>query len=311
MTPPVGPRAVRKFPFRFTLISLVLSVALAGCTRDTRDLPEAESPQKIVSLVPAVTEILFAIGAGDRVVGISDFDTYPPEALNRPRVGALIDPNVETILALQPDLVIAYGTQSLLRERLAVGGIRQFPFVTGQTIGHILDSIRALGRELGLQENGDRLAQEIQDTLDRLRNTRPTDPPTVLLAHYRDLGTMGSFYSAGADSYYGELIEIAGGRNIFADVPENAFQPTLEAILDRAPEVIIELLPSNLDGDQQRERRLRDWAALSSVPAVRNGRVYVLAGDYLLLVGPRLGQIALDFADVIRTGHVSSSYTRE
>ena len=311
MTPPVGPRAVRKFPFRFTLISLVLSVTLAGCTRDTRDLPEAEPPQKIVSLVPAVTEILFAIGAGDRVVGISDFDTYPPEALNRPRVGALIDPNVETILALQPDLVIAYGTQSLLRERLAVGGIRQFPFVTGQTIGHILDSIRGLGRELGLQENGDRLAQEIQGTLDRLRNTRPANPPTVLLAHYRDLGTMGSFYSAGADSYYGELIEIAGGQNIFADVPENAFQPTLEAILDRAPEVIIELLPSNLDGDQQRERRLEDWAALSSVPAVRNGRVYVLAGDYLLLVGPRLRQVALDFADVIRTGQVSSSYTRE
>ena len=74
----------------------------------------------------AVTEILFAIGAGDRVVGISDFDTYPPEALNRPRVGALIDPNVETILALQPDLVIAYGTQSLLRERLAVEGFASF-----------------------------------------------------------------------------------------------------------------------------------------------------------------------------------------
>ncbi len=311
MTPPVRRCAVRRLPFRFTLVSLVLSVALAGCTRDTRDLPEAEPPQNIVSLVPAVTEILFAIGAGDRVVGISDFDTYPPEALNRPRVGALIDPNMETILALQPDLVIAYGTQSLLKERLAVGGIRQFPFVTGPTIDGILDSIRALGGELGLEENSDRLAQEIQDTLDQLRNTRPANPPTVLLAHYRDLGTMGSFYSAGADSYYGELIEIAGGKNIFSDVSDNAFQPSLEEVLDRAPEVIIELLPSNLGGDQQRERRLGDWAALSSVPAVRNGRVYVLAGDYLLLVGPRLGQVALDFAAVIRTGQVSSSYTPE
>jgi iron complex transport system substrate-binding protein len=287
------------------LLGLAPAIVLIAASCAPGGTPASrEQPQRIVSLVPTTTEILFAIGAGDRVVGISDFDTYPPEALDRPRVGALINPNVETILALEPDLVITYGTQSLLQEQLAVGGIRQFPFVTGP-IDHILGSIRALGNELGLEANSERLAGEISDTLDRLRRTRPRDPQKVLLVHSRDLGTLGTFYSAGANSYLGELIDIAGGQNLFDDVDENAFQPTLEEVFARGPEIIVELLPSSAGGEEQIAARRRDWDAMASVPAVANGRVYILAEDYLLLVGPRLHRVAEDLASVIRTEAVS------
>jgi len=295
---------VGELPIKITLIGLVSLALLTACGSEPSEIEAPETPQRIISLVPTVTEILFAIGAGDRVVGISDFDTYPPEALARPRVGALINPNLEKIFELQPDLVITYGTQALLQERLAVVGIRQFPFVTGPT-EHILGTIRALGRELGLEENSESLAGEIFDVLESLRRTRPPDPPAVLLVHSRDLGTMGSFYSAGSDSYFGELIDIAGGRNLFDDVAANAFQPSLEEVLDRGPEIIIELLPSDRGGENQLALRYQDWNALTSIPAVQNGRLYVLADDYLLLVGPRLHQVARDLANVIRTDSVT------
>jgi iron complex transport system substrate-binding protein len=290
--------------FTLPVIALIVSVVVASCTLQNRT-PSDGPPQRIVSLVPTVTEILFAIGAGDRVVGISDYDTYPAEALNRPRVGALIDPNIEKIFELDPDLVITYGTQSLLQERLAVGGIRQFPFVTGP-VDHILGSIRALGRDLDLDRKAETLASEIEGRLDRLRETRPADPPRVLLVHSRDAGNLGGFYSAGGDSYFGELLDIAGGQNLFDDVGANAFQPTLEEVLNRGPEVIVELLPSSGDTPGELARRREDWSVLTSVPAVRNQRVYVLAGDHLLLVGPRLAQVADELAAVIRTEALTS-----
>jgi iron complex transport system substrate-binding protein len=293
-----------RVPLRFALIGVVSLACMAGC-QGVPEIPDSpEKPQRIVSLVPTVTEILFAIGAGDRVVGISDFDTYPPEALDRPRVGALINPNLEMIFGLRPDLVITYNTQALLQERLAVGNIRQFPFVSGPT-DHVLDSIRALGVELGLEENSERLVSEIDGTMESLRRTRPPDRPSVLLVQYRDMGTMGSFYSAGSQSYFNELIDIAGGRNLFEDVEQNAFQPSLEEVLNRGPEVIIEMLPTDQGGDAQLALRREDWYALTSIPAVQNGRVYILAEDYLLLVGPRLHRVAQDLAGVIRTETVS------
>ncbi len=282
------------------LLPFSLSLILSACAGPAeRDLPEATAPQRVVSLVPTVTETLFALGAGDRIVGVSDFDDYPLEAMDRPRVGALINPNVERIFQLQPDLVITYGTQSLLQEQLAAAGIRQYPFNSG-SIRHLLESIRALGREMGLAEEGDRLSFEIDAALDAIREGSGVHRPTVLLAHNREIGTMGSFYTEGGGSYFDELIEIAGGQNIFSDVDENVFQPSLEEVLKRAPEVIIELLPSDQDGRARIDQRLADWQALATLPAVRDGRVYVLAGDHLLLAGPRLHLAGAEMADAIQ-----------
>jgi iron complex transport system substrate-binding protein len=278
-------------------VSGLIALLLASCARaDTSD-PSARTPQRIVSLVPTVTEILFALDAGDRVVGISDYDTYPPEAMDRPRVGALIDPNLEEIFALRPDLVMTYGSQSLLSERLAGAGIETYPYESG-SIKHILDSIRDIADRIGSVEAGNALAGEIETALEQVRERASERPPRVLLVHSRDAGTLGSFYTGGSRSYFDELIEIAGGRNIFADVDENAFQPTLEEVLWRSPEVIIELLPSERSSDG-RAQRIDDWSRLTTLPAVRNGRVHVLSGDYFMLVGPRLPQAARELAEAV------------
>lgn len=288
------------------LLPVLLSLVLCACTAPPNASNPNAAPERVVSLVPTVTEILFALGAGDRVVGVSDFDNYPPEAMERPRVGALINPNVERIFQLQPDLVITYGTQFLLQERLAAAGIRQYPFVSG-SIQHVLESIRALGREMDLAEESDRLSSEIELTLESIREGSGENRPKVLLAHNREIGTMGSFYTGGGRSYFDELIQIAGGQNIFGDIDENIFQPSLEEVLKRAPEVIIELLPSDPEGKARIDQRLADWQALAAVPAVREGRVYVLSGDHLLLVGPRLHLAAAEMAEAIRGRSVTSN----
>jgi iron complex transport system substrate-binding protein len=288
-------------------VPVLLSLALSSCTASPDpNRTEGVAPQRVVSLVPTVTETLFALGAGDRVVGVSDFDNYPLEAMERPRVGALINPNVEKVFQLQPDLVITFGTQSLLQERLQAAGIRQYAFTSG-SIQHVLDSIRALGREMDLTEEGDRLSDEITAGLDAIRKSSDDNRPRVLLAHNREIGTMGSFYTGGSRSYFDELIDIAGGRNIFSDVDENIFQPSLEEVFKRAPEVIIELLPSDPDGRFRLDERLMDWQVLAAVPAVRDGRVYVLSGDHLLLVGPRLHLAAAEIAEAIQGRSLTSN----
>ncbi len=257
------------------------------------------APQRIVSLVPAVTEMLFALGAGDRVVGVSDYDTYPPEALERPRVGALINPNLEKIFELQPDLVITYGTQALLRDRLGVAGIRQYPFVHGP-VEEMLTYVQELGRELQLEHRGLELAGEIRSELSKIRDDAPRVRPLVFLVHSREVGTMGTFYSGGSRSFFNELIEVAGGENIFGDVDDDTLQPSLEEVLERQPDVIIELLPSNRGDPPEIAERLTDWQKLATIPAVRNRRVHILAGDYLLLIGPRLHLAARRFAEAIQ-----------
>lgn len=279
---------------------LVAVLQFPGCSQQS-NLPASgpyDPPHRIVSLVPAVTEMLFAMGAGDRVVGVSSFDTFPPEVLAIPRVGALLDPNLERIFELQPDLVVTYGSQSTLNERLGEVGIRSFNFVSG-SIGDLLSSMQALGTVLGDPEAGMALARSTSNALEEIRHRAPIERPSVLLVHSRDPGVIGAFYTEGAPSYLNELIDIAGGENLFADVQLKSFQPSLEEVLKRNPDVIIEMVPSSADTPESIEQRLNDWRRLETLPAVRNRRVYVLAGDYLLIIGPRLHLVAQALSEVI------------
>lgn len=245
--------------------------------------------------------MLFAIGAGDRVVGVTAFDSYPPPVLDLPQVGALLNPNMERIFELQPDLVVLYRSQSGLGARLETAGIPAFEFTTG-SIGDMLDSIVALGDIVGTADDARAVAARIAASLEDTRASAPARRPSVLIAHSRDPGVIGGFYTEGGPSYLNELLEIAGGENLFGDVRMTSFQPSLEEVIRRAPEVIIELLPSSAADPDVRRRRLADWNALASIPAVRDHRVYVLADDALLLVGPRIDRVAARLAEVIRSG---------
>jgi iron complex transport system substrate-binding protein len=258
----------------------------------------AQAPAaRIVSLVPSVTEMLFAIGADAQVAAVSSYDDFPPKVKTLPRVGALLDPDVERILSLRPDLVIVYVTQTDLQRQLARAGIRVFEYRHSGVAG-IFDALQRLGPLVGRTAAADRVVRDLRSHLDRVRNAVKGLPrPRTLLVFERDPATLRGIYASGGRGFLNEVLGIAGAVNVFADVHREAVQPSNEMLLVRAPEVIIEVRATRLmtpSGASGEERKV--WAPLRSIPAVRSGRIHALDGDYLVVPGPRLGRAAETFA---------------
>jgi iron complex transport system substrate-binding protein len=148
---------------RARIIALAVFAASAALSAQPK-------PARIVSLIPAVTEMLFAIGAGEQVVGVSTFDTFPKEATTRPRVGGLFDPNFEAILTLRPDLVIVYGSQEELIRRLGRASIPIYSY-RHAGLADITDTLRAVGKRTGHSLRADALAAQIESDLDAVRKS--------------------------------------------------------------------------------------------------------------------------------------------
>ena len=257
----------------------------------------AQQPaRRIVSLVPAVTEILFAIGAGPQVVAVSSFDDFPPEVKALPRVGALLDPDVERILALRPDLVVSYGSQTDLQTQLGRAGIAAYSYRHAGVAG-IYDSLQGIGKATGRQVEADRLAQRIRGALDAARaRVKGRRRPRTLLVFERDPLTLRGIFVSGGRGFLHEMLEMAGGVNVFADVAREAVQPSQETLIARAPEVIIEVRATGLIASEATSEDRKAWSALAAIPAIRSGRIYFLSGDHMLVPGPRVAQGVESFA---------------
>ena len=242
-------------------------------------------PQRIVSLVPSATEMLFAIGAGPRVVGVGNYDRYPPEALTRTKVGGLIDPDTERIIALKPDLVVVYATQSDLRTQMERAGIPIFVY-QHSGLPDVTQTIRTLGARVGsAKESADVASRIDSDISDIMRRVAGRRRPRTLLVFGRDAETLRGIYAAGGLGFLHDVLEAAGGVNVFADVKRQSIQTTSELAVARAPEVIIEI---GVDTASAGGRNLRAWESLPSIPAVRTKRIYQLTGDEMMNPGPRI-----------------------
>jgi iron complex transport system substrate-binding protein len=269
------------------IISAPLTVAAAQ--------PPAAA-KRIVSLVPSLTEILFAIGAGPAVVGVDSFATYPPDVTKLPRVGALIDPDVERILSLRPDLVITYGSQTVLEGQLARAKIRTYSYRHGG-VATVIESTKDLGRATGHTTQGEALASRISSGLESLRARVKGRPrPRTLLVIDRQPGTLRELYASGGIGFLHEMLTAAGGDNVFAESKTESVQPSSETILARAPQVILEVRAEGLIEPSAVSRERGVWSTFTSLPAVRSGRIYLLSGSHLVVPGPRLVLGAEDFA---------------
>jgi len=248
----------------------------------------AEPPRRIVSLIPAVTEMIFAMGAGDRVVGVSAYDRYPPQVDRLPRVGGLIDPNIERIFSLKPDLVIVYDTQEDLKQRLDRAAIPFYRY-EHRALPDIAATMRSVGARVGAGERANQLATGMEADLDAIRRMVSGQPRfKTLLVFGRDPGSLRNVYASGGYGFLHDMLEVAGGDDVFADTKQQSVQASTEMILARRPEVIIELHygDSLKSADLQREAAV--WDALPSIPAVRAHRVYLLVGDEFVVPGPRV-----------------------
>ncbi len=276
-----GPASMKK-------ANATLLVVLAVCLTCTETAGLQTAPKRIISLIPAVTEIVYAIGAGTDLVAVGSFDEYPPEVASLPRVGGLLDPDLERILSLKPDLVLVYGTQTDLRLQLERAGIEQFSYKHSDLAG-VMATIRALGARLGRGGTAERVAADLENRLAAIRSkVSRRARPKALLVFGRDAQSLRGIFASGGVGFLHDMLETAGADNVFADVKRESVQATSELVLQRAPEAIVELRHAMKPDQIDAERSV--WSALASVPAVRTGRVYILTDSSLPIPGPRVAQ---------------------
>jgi iron complex transport system substrate-binding protein len=275
-------------------VVLALVAALVGGTARAADPPE-----RIVSLVPAVTEMIFAMGAGGRLAAVGNYDHFPPEVERLPRVGGLIDPDVERLLALKPDLVVAYDTQADLKRQLERAQVPIFNYVH-RDLKDITQTMRALGARIGAAAEADASASRIEQQLRAIGQRVSGRPkPKTLLVFGREQGTLRQINASGGYGFLHDVLELAGGANVLADLKRQSVNSSTELILARAPEVIIELhYGESLQPERLNAERLV-WNALASVPAVKAGRIYLLTGDEFVVPGPRIVLAAQRIAEVL------------
>lgn len=253
------------------------------------DVGHAQPPARIVSIVPAVTEMLFGIGAGDLVVGVSSFDRHPPEVREVTRVGGLVDPDIERVLGLRPDLVVVYATQEELRGQLARAGIEMFVYRHGGGLAEVADTIRRLGTLTGRSTGAEALATQIEQRLAAVRARVAGRPrPRTLLVFDRQISTLRGIYASGGIGFLHEMLEAAGGANVFDAVARESVQVNIETLLARAPDVIVELRMADDLTPEAASREAATWSQLPTLPAVRNGKVFLLTGDAFVVPGPRI-----------------------
>jgi iron complex transport system substrate-binding protein len=242
-----------------------------------------------VSLIPAVTEMIFALGAGARVVGVSNFDHFPPEVERVQKVGALLDPDLERILSLKPDLVVVYHSQADLRTQLERSQIPVYVY-THAGLADVTTTIRSIGARIGAAEAGAKLASGIESRIAAIHQATANKPrPRTLIVFGRESYALRGIYASGGLGFINDMVSAAGGENVFSDVKREAVQTTTEHILARRPEVIIELRADPMTPEQEK-KELAVWAQLSALPAVATRRVHIIADPRTVIPGPRVAE---------------------
>lgn len=272
---------------RLLLLALVWGVA--STTDDARSMP-----RRIVSLSPSVTEVLFEAGVGSRVVGVTTYCRFPREVLALPKVGGYLTPSYEALVVLQPDLVVTLPEQADLEPRLMALGIPILR-VDHRSLEGIIRSIEQVGERCAAAASANRAADALRETLAGVRRIAAGPRPRILICFGR-AEDFRRLTAAAPGTVHDDLITQAGGVNVLTS--RAVAYPTLsaEGVMHLDPDVIIEFSAGVTDAAALR----RQWNRLDSVRAVKNGRVYVFAGEFLSVPGPRFARFAETIARSIR-----------
>ena len=267
----------------------LLALALAGCgRRGTESAPVAPSVlRRVVCASPAVAEIVFALGCGDRVVGVSEFTDWPPEAAAKPSIGGALSPNRERILALAPDGILAQGQATALETFARAQGLG-FRTVPLDTLSDLRAAIAAFAEILGVPDRG----RELLERLDADFAALPArEPVSVFIALGHAPGDFAGLMTAGPGTFLSELVALAGGSNVFADVATLWPKVSQESLVRRQPAFILDVQSVPADA-ARRAALVADWEKRG----FRTDQVRILDEDFLLKPGPRAAQAAARIA---------------
>jgi iron complex transport system substrate-binding protein len=276
----------------------LVAAALASST-------QGAPPERIVSTAPSITELLYALGLGNRVVGVTRFCRYPPEAQLKPKIGDYISPNLEAIAALRPDLVIIQTNPIHLADQLARLKVRVLE-INQENIGAIYKSIHDVGAATSTEHAAAQLSDSLLDGLGKIRN-RVSALPRVRMMFVigRSPNRLDGLVVAGRASYLNEVIEVAGGENVFRDAMAAYPQVSLEEVMARNPEVIVDMgdMSDTIGVTEEHKRNVVAlWNRVPTLAAVKQHRVYAVASDIFAVPGPRVTEAAKAFAEMLHPG---------
>lgn len=254
--------------------------------------------RRLVSLAPSLTEMVFELGAGDQLVGVSDHCRYPPEAAAIAKVGTYQTPNLETLFILRPDMILALNEHAPLFSRFDELSLAYSVF-DHRTLTGLLDSLVRLGIICGTPEKGIADRQLLEQAL-RVPPGQP-DGPTLLFIIGRDYGTgsIANAYAVGRDQLYDSLITAIGCRNAYTG---DLAYPVLsgEGVASLEPDIIIEAIYAEMGTSLPPETLRRDWNSLANLPAVQNERVHYIDSDYVFVPGMRLILLKGDLEAIVQ-----------
>jgi iron complex transport system substrate-binding protein len=274
------------------------SVILLTCTG------LAQNVRRIVSTAPSFTETLFALGAGDRVVAVSQYCHFPAaETAKLPRVGSYLSPNVEAIAKLQPDLVVVHAEQKQVLAQMARLGMRTLA-VRNTSLEDTLQSAREIGAAIGLTEAGVKLETSLRSQLREIEQAaaKRTKRRTLLFVVGRTPGRLDGMIAVGRGSFLNEVIRIAGGRNVLDSAPVVYPRIAVEGVLRLDPDVVVDMGDMAVTTGVSEEHKravVRLWEAQPGIRAATERRVFAVAADIFVVPGPRVVQAAKEFARML------------
>ncbi len=247
--------------------------------------PLPSQVDRIVSMSPNLTEILFALGLDEKIVAVTLYSDYPPAAAKKPRVGTFWQPNIEAVIAARPDLVITLGfeQQKNLAERLKRIGYNSL-ILNIEKVSELFETLEKIGAATARQSEANELVCDIRKKLDNLSDLVATETKVrVLWVVQRQ-----PLRVAGRSTFVNEMIELAGGENAIGPTVHKYPPIGAEQVIACGADVIIEPAMGHEDVAGQQDRALEYWSKFKNVPAVKNKRIYVINGDTVSRLGPRL-----------------------
>lgn len=283
--------------------AIVASIALGlvwGCDpqRPEQAAPQSD-PQRIIALAPNAAEIICGLGACDRLVGVSRFCTFPPQLDDVPKIGGLRDPDLETVLSLKPDLIVLRGSTGPLRDLCEARSIPTYDDAV-ESLADLYRTIADLGKLLGRDREASAMIDDIKTELAEVSARVENRPRPRVLFTLRSPLSLTSVLTAGRDTFVSELIEIAGGDNVFAG-GGGALYPgvSLEEIVGRDPQVIIEAMTSDTIDANKRADLIGQWQALALISAVRNERIHFVTDGHFTIPSQRVTLTAWKMLEMI------------
>lgn len=244
-----------------------------------REVTITEEPDKVISLSPAITEILFAIGAGDQIAGVTDYCEYPPEALEKNKVGGFEDPNMELIIELEPDIIfVAAGIQEELVQQFEKLGI-EVVVLDAEEVKDVLNNIEVAGIAVGNWEEAQQLVADLEARINAVEEkvANASHQPTVFFEVWDD-----PLMTAGPGSFIDDLISMAGGQNIAYDAVKRYAEFSIEVLLERDPDVYL------IQDHAHQPEDVMARPGFQGLTAVQTGRVAAVKDDWVTLPGPRI-----------------------